>query len=147
MPRAMTILMADDDPDDRFLVGEAITESQLATDFRSVEDGERLLDYLRQRGDYAAPDAAPRPALILLDLNMPRKDGHEALREIKADPELRHIPVVVLSTSAAEQDVFGSYDLGASSYVTKPSSFDDLLALMGTLSAYWKGTVRLPSVN
>lgn len=140
----MTILLADDDPDDRLLVQEALTETAVATDFRAVEDGERLLAYLRRQGDFAAPEAAPRPALILLDLNMPRMDGREALAAIKADPQLRRIPVVVFSTSSAEQDVVGSYDLGANSYVTKPSSFDELLALMDALGAYWKDTVRLP---
>jgi CheY-like chemotaxis protein len=139
--------MADDDPDDRLLVSEALSESKISFDFRGVEDGERLLDYLRGTGAYAAPAEAPRPTLILLDLNMPRKDGREALREIKADPALRQIPVVVLSTSQAEADVFGSYDLGANSFVTKPGSFDELLDVIGALCSYWAGVVRLPECN
>jgi len=146
-PPSVTILMADDDPDDRFLVKEALAETSLSADFRSVEDGERLLAYLRREGDYAGEDQAPRPSLILLDLNMPRKDGREALREIKGDPALRQIPIVVMSTSQAEDDVFGSYDLGANSFVSKPGSFDGLLDLMDRLSAYWAGTVRLPAPN
>jgi CheY-like chemotaxis protein len=144
---SVTILMADDDPDDRFLVKEALAETAAATDFRSVEDGERLLAYLRREGAYAGHEEAPRPSLILLDLNMPRKDGREALREIKSDPSLRQIPVVVMSTSQAEGDVVGSYDLGANSFVTKPGSFDELLDLMSRLSAYWADTVRLPAYN
>lgn len=147
LQRSKTILMADDDPDDRLLVGEALAEHKVEADFRSVEDGERLLDYLHRRGAYAQPDAAPRPALILLDLNMPRKDGREALREIKSDPMLRQIPVVILSTSQSEDDVAGSYDLGANSFVTKPGSFDELLDVVGSICTYWITTVRLPELN
>src|SRR3982750_3470141 len=111
-PKPITILMADDDADDRELTREASAESRLANDLRFVEDGEELLDYLKRRGRYADPASSPRPGLILLDLNMPRKDGREALEEIKADPELKCIPVVVLTTSKTEEDILRSYGLG-----------------------------------
>src|SRR5579885_3500677 len=97
--RSITILLADDDADDRMLTKEALAESRLANDLRFVEDGEQLLDYLNRRGRYSSPQESPRPGLILLDLNMPRKDGREALRELKSDPNFRHIPIVVLTTS------------------------------------------------
>jgi CheY-like chemotaxis protein len=143
--RAITILLADDDREDCMLVKEALAENRLANDLRFVGDGEELLDYLHQRGPFAAPGAAPRPGLILLDLNMPRKDGREALREIKADPSLRTIPVVVLTTSAAEEDIFRTYDLGANSFVTKPVTFQSLVDVMRTLGTYWIEIVDLPS--
>ena len=142
--KPITILMADDDPDDRQLTKEAFEESRLANDLRFVEDGEELLDYLHRRGKYAAPGAAPRPGLILLDLNMPRKDGREALQEIKADPDLRHIPVIVLTTSQAEEDVVRSYDLSAASYITKPVTFDRLVEVVKALGRYWLEIVELP---
>jgi CheY-like chemotaxis protein len=144
--RPITILLAEDDPDDRMLVQDAVAEGRLANDLRCVEDGEELMDYLHQRGRYSGGDAAaPRPGLILLDLNMPRKDGREALQEIKADPSLRQIPIVVLTTSKAEEDIFRSYDLGANSYVTKPVTFQSLVDLMKTLKRYWLEIVELPA--
>ncbi|HEX7183155.1 MAG TPA: response regulator [Thermoanaerobaculia bacterium] len=142
--KSIIILLAEDDPDDRMLVQDAVAEGRLVNDLRCVEDGEELLDYLHQRGKYAGESAAPRPGLILLDLNMPKKDGREALREIKADPSLRQIPVVVLTTSKAEEDVFRSYDLGANSFVTKPVTFQSLVELMKTLGRYWLEIVELP---
>lgn len=135
------ILMADDDADDRILTKEALEESRVLNELRFVEDGEELMDYLKKRGKY---NDAPRPGLILLDLNMPRKDGREALKEIKADPELRRIPVVVMTTSKAEEDIFRSYDLGASSFITKPVTFDRLVELMKALGRYWVEFVELP---
>lgn len=135
------ILMADDDADDRILTKEALEESRVLNELRFVEDGEGLMDYLKKRGKYTD---APRPGLILLDLNMPRKDGREALKEIKADPELRRIPVVVMTTSKAEEDIFRSYDLGASSFITKPVTFDRLVELMKALGRYWVEFVELP---
>ena len=140
----ITLLMAEDDEEDRMLTRDALVESRLANDLRFVPDGEELMDYLRQRGKYARPADAPRPGLILLDLNMPRKDGREALREIKSDPELRAIPVVVLTTSKAEEDIMRSYDLGASSFITKPVTFEGLVEVMKALGRYWFHIVDLP---
>jgi CheY-like chemotaxis protein len=140
----ITILLADDDEDDRLMVKDALNESRLLNDLHMVADGEELMDYLHRCGRYAPPAEAPRPGVILLDLNMPRKDGREALREIKADPALRRIPVVVLTTSKEEEDIFRSYDLGASSYVAKPVTFMGLVDAMKTLGRYWIQIVELP---
>ena len=142
--KPITILLADDDEDDRMMGREALEESKLANDLHMVEDGEELLDYLYRRGRYSDPATSPRPGLILLDLNMPRKDGREALKEIKADPELRQIPVVVLTTSKAEEDIFRTYDLGVNSFITKPVSFDGLVQVMKSLAHYWFTIVKLP---
>jgi CheY-like chemotaxis protein len=143
----VVILMAEDDPDDRLLSKEALEEAHLSNDVRFVVDGEDLLDYLHQRGKFAPPAAAPRPGLILLDLNMPRKDGREALEEIKATPTLRHIPIVVLTTSKAEEDILRSYDLGVSGYITKPVRFEELITVMKGLGRYWFEIVELPPVE
>src|SRR5262249_47637676 len=132
------------DPDDRMLVCDAFEESGLGCDLRCVEDGEELLDYLRRRGKYASGGDAPRPALILLDLNMPRKDGREVIREIKADPGLRQIPIVVLTTTRAEEDIWRSYDLGVNSFIVKPVLFEALVEMVVTLGKYWFETVELP---
>lgn len=145
--RPFVILMADDDPDDRMLAREAFAESRLANELHTVDDGEALLDYLHRRGRYAPPASAPRPGLILLDLNMPRKDGREALQEIKADPELRRIPVVVLTTSKAEEDICRTYDIGANSFVTKPVTFEGLVDVVRTLGRYWVEIVALPAAE
>jgi two-component system, response regulator len=142
---ALTILMADDDPDDRLLARRALEKQGMAEALRTVADGEELMDYLRRRGVYADPALSPRPSLVLLDLNMPRKDGREALAEMKGDPGLRQIPVVVLTTSRSEEEIFRSYDLGANSFVTKPVTFDGLVAVLRTLGLYWLRTVSLPS--
>ncbi len=143
--RPISILMADDDPDDRLLAQEALMESQLPNDLYFVEDGEELLDYLNRRGKYTESKKSPRPGLILLDLNMPRKDGREALKEIKADPDLRLIPIVVLTTSEAEEDIYSTYDLGVSSYISKPVTFEALVDFMKALGKYWFEFVELPS--
>ena len=140
----ITILMADDDADDRRLTRDALEESRLANDLRFVENGEELLDYLRHLGKYANPETAPRPGLILLDLNMPRKDGRTALKEIKADPDLRQIPVTVLTTSKTDEDIFRSYDLGVNSYIVKPVTFEALVDILQTLEKYWFEIVELP---
>ena len=145
--RRITILIADDDEDDRLLAQEALEEARLANKLDCVEDGEQLLDYLYRRGPYTALQTAPLPGLILLDLNMPRKDGREALQEIKADPVLRRIPVVVLTTSKAEEDILRTYDLGVSSFIVKPVSFDALVDVMKALSRYWFEIVELPTDN
>jgi CheY-like chemotaxis protein len=143
-PESITILMADDDEDDRLMTKEALEEARLANNIRFVEDGEELMDYLHHRGAYKGGDNAPRPGLILLDLNMPKKDGREALREIKADPHLRQIPIVVMTTSKAEEDIYKSYDLGVNSFVTKPVSFDGMVFVITTLAQYWFQIVKLP---
>lgn len=140
----IVILMADDDADDRMLTKEALDESRVLNELRFVEDGEELMDYLNRRGKYANAEDAPKPGLILLDLNMPKKDGREALREIKSHPDLRRIPVVVMTTSQAEEDIFRSYDFGASSFITKPVTFDRLVELMRALGNYWVEFVELP---
>jgi CheY-like chemotaxis protein len=145
--RPITILMADDDADDRQMTKEAFEESHLNNDLRFVEDGVELLDYLKRRGKYINPFSAPRPGLILLDLNMPKKDGREALREIKADPRLKSIRVVVLTTSKAEEDIFRIYDLSAASYITKPVTFAALIEVVRTLGKYWLEIVELPGDN
>ena len=141
---AMTILMADDDADDRLMAQEAFDEVRLANELHFVEDGEALLDYLYRRGHYATRRAGQEPGLILLDLNMPKKDGRQALQEIKADPALRHIPIVVLTTSQAEEDILRTYDLGVNSFITKPVTFAGLVDLVKTLTHYWFELVTLP---
>jgi CheY-like chemotaxis protein len=143
--RPITILMADDDPDDRQMTLEAFTENRLTNDLRFVENGAELLDYLYRRNRYAGPGLAPRPSLILLDLNMPKLDGRQALREIKSDPRLRHIRVVVMTTSKAEEDILRTYDLGAESYVNKPVTFQALVDVIATMGRYWLEIVELPA--
>lgn len=142
--KPITILMADDDADDRALTKEALEEGRLMNTIRFVEHGEELLEYLKRTGRYAPPADAPRPGLILLDLNMPRKDGRVVLKEIKSDPELRTIPVVVLTTSKADEDVYRSYDLGVNSYIVKPVTFEALVDILQTLEKYWFEIVELP---
>ena len=142
--KAITILIADDDEDDLLMTQEALEEARLTNDIRFVRDGEELLDYLKRRGRYSDPASSPRPGLILLDLNMPRKDGRQALQEIKSDEELRRIPVVVLTTSKAEEDILRSYDSGVNSFITKPVSFVGLVEVMKMLSRYWLQIVALP---
>ncbi|SFG01883.1 response regulator [Pontibacter chinhatensis] len=142
--RTIVILIADDDAEDRMLVKEALDESRLKNQVQFVENGEDLLDYLHNRGKYADKEQYPTPGLILLDLNMPKKDGREALKEIKSDERLRVIPVVVLTTSKAEEDILRTYDLGVSSFITKPVTFASLVDVMRTLSKYWFEIVELP---
>jgi len=144
-PRPVTILMADDDPDDRQMTKEAFAESKLANDLRFVEDGVDLLDYLYRRGKYEDPESSPRPSIILLDLNMPRKDGREALKEIKSDPRFRSIRVIVMTTSKLEEDIVRSYNLSAASYITKPITFEALVEVIRTLGRYWLEIVELPA--
>lgn len=140
----ITILMADDDADDRQLTREALEDARLINDIRFVENGEELLDYLRRQGKYAPPTESPRPGLILLDLNMPRKDGRTVLKELKQDPDLRTIPVVVLTTSKSDEDIYRSYDLGVNSYIVKPVTFEALVDILQTLEKYWFEIVELP---
>ena len=142
--RTNVILMADDDADDRLLAKDAMNEAQMGGELRFVENGEELLDYLRRRGPYANGASVPRPSLILLDLNMPKMDGREALRAIKADPDLRRIPVVMLTTSKADTDINSLYELGVNSFITKPFQFDVLVKVMRMVGDYWLKTVELP---
>jgi len=145
MMQGVTILLADDDEEDRAMTISALRERRVANEIRCVGDGAELADYLFHRGRYANPEDAPTPGLILLDLNMPKKDGREALREIKADPQLRQIPVVVLTTSKADTDIGRVYDLGANSFIAKPVSFDSLVDVMKTICRYWFDIVELPA--
>jgi len=145
--KPITILVADDDPDDCMLIEDAFLESRLRNDLRFVKDGIELLDYLRHQGTYENPSSAPRPGLILLDLNMPRMDGREALALIKADPALKQIPIVVLTTSKAEEDILRTYDTGVNSFITKPVTFEGLVDLVRVLTSYWVQIVELPPVE
>ena len=143
----ITILVCDDDEDDRMLTQQALEDAHISNSLRFVEDGEQLLDYLYQRGAFAGETGkAPRPGLILLDLNMPKLDGREALKTIKDDPTLSDIPVVVLSTSRLDEDVARSYQLGVNSFITKPVTFTGLVEAMNVLGRYWLEIVELPPV-
>ncbi|WJG09648.1 response regulator [Aliiglaciecola sp. LCG003] len=142
--KPITILMADDDEDDRLLAQDALNESRVLNRLYCVEDGVELLQYLRREGKFSDIQNSPRPGLILLDLNMPRMDGREALKEIKSDDNLKGIPVVILTTSQQEEDMVKGYGLGAASYITKPVNFEGLVELMKTLGKYWVEFVELP---
>ena len=142
--RAITILLADDDEDDRLMTRDALRDARLHNELRTVIDGVELLQYLRREERFADPRESPRPGMILLDLNMPRMDGREALAAIKQDPGLRSIPVVILTTSKAEEDVIRSYDLGVNSFITKPVTFLGLVEVMKVFSRYWMEIVDLP---
>lgn len=141
------MLLADDDADDRMMTADAFREARLVNELMCVNDGEELMDYLHRRGKYAPPAVAPRPGLILLDLNMPRKDGREALREIKSDPNLRSIAVVVLTTSETQEDIQRIYDLGAYSFVSKPVTFEGLVKAIKVIGEYWFQIVKLPELK
>lgn len=143
----ITILMADDDPDDRLLVEDAFVEIRLDNPLVFVEDGIELMDYLHRRGAYTHLASTPLPGLILLDLNMPKKSGREALKEIKADPVLHTIPIVILTTSSAEEDILASYDLGTNSFIVKPVTFDKLVEVIRKVTQYWFEIVRLPPIR
>lgn len=142
--KSITILLAEDDPDDALMAREALAESRLVNHLEVVRDGEVLMDFLNCRNEHADRSAEDLPGLILLDLNMPRKDGREALKEIKSDPRFRSIPVVILTTSQAEEDIFRTYDLGVNSFISKPVSFDGLVEVMRSLGRYWFEIVQLP---
>ena len=142
--KPLTILLAEDDPDDQYLISEALDENRLNARLYIVADGEEVMDYLNRRGEYQDSQKWPMPNLILLDLNMPRKDGREVLREIKADPNFQHIPVVALTTSQAEKDVVDTYQNGVSGFITKPVEFSGLREVMKTIGEYWLNTARLP---
>jgi CheY-like chemotaxis protein len=142
--KAITVLMADDDADDRQMTGEAFDQCRVKNDLRFVEDGAQLMDYLHRRDKFADPASSPRPGLILLDLNMPKKDGREALREIKADPRFKSIRIIVLTTSRADEDIVRAYQLGAESFITKPVTFNALVDVVRTMGRYWLEIVELP---
>jgi CheY-like chemotaxis protein len=146
--KPMTILLTDDDEEDRELTRDALADARLVNEMKFAVDGQDMLDYLRRQGRWAdqALDT-PRPGLILLDLNMPRMDGREALVALKADESLRQIPVIVLTTSKSEEDVFRTYDLGVNSFITKPVSFAGLVEVMRTATRYWFEIVELPPVR
>ncbi len=144
----LTIIIADDDGDDRMLIEDAFQESRLANPLIFVENGVELLECLRGEGKFVGgPAAKKKPGLILLDLNMPKMDGRTALAHLKADPDLRRIPVIVLTTSKAEEDVFRTYDLGVNSFITKPVSFEALVDVVRTLNHYWIEIVQLPGAR
>ncbi|MDJ1485265.1 response regulator [Cytophagaceae bacterium YF14B1] len=145
--KSVTILIADDDEEDRMLLKDAFEESHLLNEIYFVDDGEELTDYLHRKGQYKNPLLSPRPGMILLDLNMPKKDGREALREIKANPELKTIPIIVLTTSRAEEDIIRSYDLGVNSFITKPVTFKSLIEVVQMLGRYWLEIVELPDTK
>lgn len=142
--KPITILMADDDADDRQMTREAFEQARVANDLRFVENGAELMDYLHRRDKFKDPALFPPPGLILLDLNMPLKDGREALREIKADPRLKSIRIVVMTTSTAEEDVCRTYQLGAESFITKPVTFAALVDVIQAMGRYWLEIVELP---
>lgn len=142
--RRLRVVIAEDDDDDFLLVKDAFEESRLLIDIFRARDGEELIDFLLHRGEFRDPQSSPRPALILLDLNMPRKDGREALAEIKAHPDLRMIPVVILTTSKAEEDIVSTYGLGGSSFIRKPVEFADFVRIVQRLGDYWFEIVQLP---
>lgn len=141
----VAILMADDDDDDYLLTKKALKKSKLLNALIRVSDGEELLDYLHARGQYKTTSV--RPGIILLDLNMPRMDGREALAEIKSDPNLRDIPIVIFTTSKAEDDIQRAYQLGSNSFITKPVTFDKLITVMKAVGSYWFEIVELPEAH
>ncbi len=140
----MVVLMAEDDADDRLMVEEAWKELKSPHDLRFVENGEQLLDYVYHRGAYAPRHTSPCPSLILLDLNMPKVDGRQVLKTMKADPVTKRIPMVAFSTSGEDEDVVSAYDLGVNGFITKPSTFDGLVMTMKMLNDYWLSLTTLP---
>ncbi|MCH6575893.1 MAG: response regulator [Bacteroidetes bacterium] len=136
--------MADDDEDDQLMARDAFETNRLHNVLYFVKDGLELMDYLRRQGNFSDPSTSPRPGLILLDLNMPLMDGREALKEIKSDPELRSIPVVVLTTSSAEEDIIKTYEYGVNSFITKPVTFQGLVEVIKQTGIYWFEIVELP---
>lgn len=140
-----TVLMAEDDEDDRMLLRKAFSHRFEKSILHCVEDGVELMKYLRKDAPYNDESKYPRPQLVLLDLNMPKKDGRQVLREIKNDKELCKIPVIVLTTSRQQDDIENAYRLGSNSYITKPSSFEGLIDIARELENYWFKTVELPA--
>lgn len=142
--KTISILMADDDADDRQMTREAFEQCHVANELHFVEDGKELLDYLHRRDKFAHLAGTPRPGLILLDLNMPKMDGREALREIKSDPRFKNIRIIVMTTSKADEDIVRAYQLGAESFITKPVTFPALVDVISTMGRYWLEIVELP---
>jgi CheY-like chemotaxis protein len=142
--KKISILIADDDPDDRLMIKEALENKRLANPLQFVEDGQEVMDYLYNRGKFCSTSGNPLPGLIFLDLNMPKKDGREVLQEIKANPDFCRIPIVVLTTSKAEEDILRSYNLGANSFISKPVTFNGLVEALGVVTKYWIEIVELP---
>jgi CheY-like chemotaxis protein len=141
------VLIAEDDEEDRLLIKKAIKSTPIKDNIFFVENGEELTDYLENKGKYTDSEKHPLPGLIILDLNMPKKDGREALKEIKSNENLKRIPIVVLTTSKAEEDILKTYNLGVNSFITKPVTFASLVKTMQTFSDYWIDTVVLPNAN
>lgn len=144
--KPILILMADDDEDDRMMTEKAMKKNRLSNEIRFTIDGEDLMDYLLQKNAYNS-ETAPVPDLILLDLNMPRKGGIEALKEIKSNKKLKSIPVIVLTTSSTEEDIIKSYNLGVNSFITKPVTFEELVKVVKEIDNYWFELVKLPNTN
>lgn len=144
MNAAVPILLADDDADDRYLIKSAFEDCRLTNPLHFVEDGVELMDYLLGRGDYQT-SANPTPGLILLDLNMPRKDGREALREIKDHPQLRSIPIIILTTSKSDEEIVKTYLDGANCFITKPVNFEDLMEVVGSIGKFWLEIASIPA--
>ena len=142
--RIPTILVADDDQDDRQWIKEALAETRVSGNVSFVEDGEELMDFLHHRGKYMTTHSLEYPGMVILDLNMPKMDGREALKAIKSDPRLRHIPIVILTTSKSEQDIFNVYNLGANSAILKPVTYASLVQIMSNLVKFWFDTAELP---
>ncbi|GAB4455747.1 MAG: response regulator [Armatimonadaceae bacterium] len=144
--KAIPVLVADDDRDDRQLIRSALSRCEIMPDLHFVSDGQAALDFLRRSGAFAGlpDDVVPRPALVLLDLNMPRKDGRKVLEEIKHDPELCKIPVIIFTTSEDDADVVGAYAHGANSFITKPITFEGLVSVMREIQHFWFDTAKLP---
>ena len=141
-PQSPVIVLAEDDPDDRLLFKEVMEDIPVPNPVEYIEDGQQLMDYLQRQGNYAHLQSTPLPGLILLDLNMPRKDGREALKEIKQNPALRHIPIVIMTTSNAEEDMHFCYGLGVNSFVSKPAGFDDMVGTIKKVLEYWLDVVH-----
>ena len=147
LPAGMTVLMADDDAEDCMMTGKALGASGGFDSVRFVGDGEELMDYLMRRGEYGDPLSSPRPGIILMDLNMPKKDGYAALEEIRSEPGIRRIPIVVFTTSNVEEDIRLSYERGASSFITKPETYQGLVAAMKCFGEYWTEIATLPETT
>lgn len=145
--KSYNILVADDDSEDRQMIKEVFEENKLGSNLHFVEDGEELMDFLKHTGKYAEKGPSSSLDLILLDLNMPKKDGREALQEIKSDPKLKSIPVIVLTTSNIKADILKTYNLGVNCFISKPSSYSELIEVTKSIVKYWFEIARLPTIE